>query len=119
MKMDLISLAVIVSLLSVVAMFAAVIYILTYIIGSFSSRAGVMSQKFSLFSMFYFFGSTIFFLMGSDWVSVLARTPIDGRPFFLNIGASALVLAALLHISCGLLTAFLYLRGRHRTRVKV
>jgi len=117
MKMDPFALTVGVSLISAAAMFVAIIYILTYIIGSFSSRSGVMSLKFVLFSLLYFFGSTLLFIVGSDWLSGLARVPVDGVPYFLNIGASALALAALLHICCGFLTSFMYLRGRYRARI--
>lgn len=118
LNMNLSSVNVVVSLSSAVVMIAAIVYILTYIVGSFSSRSGVMSLKFVLCSLFYFFGSTIILLIGSEWVSGLARVPMDGVPYFLNVGAGALSLAALLHIGCGFLTAFMYLRGRYRWRIK-
>lgn len=105
-----------ISILSAALMMVAIIYILTYILGAFSSKSRVMSLKFVLSSLFYFFGSTIFLVVGSEWVSALARVPIDGLPFFLNVGAGALAFAALLHISCGFLAAFMYLRDRYRAR---
>lgn len=51
--------------------------------------------------------------MGVQWLSELAlvRTQ-EGMPFYLNIGASALALTAVLHILCSFLTVLLYLRGR-------
>lgn len=114
--MDLLLINTIVSLLSAIAMFVAIIYILTYILGSFSSKSGTISPKLVLFSLTYFFGSTIFMFMGVEWLSGLSQAYWRQRPesdiFALNIGASALGLNALLHIICGLLTAFLYLRGR-------
>jgi len=109
--MDLLSITVAVSFLSAVMMMAAIIYTLTYILSSFSSKSGVMSPKFVLYSLLYFFGSTIFLFMGVEWLRGLARVT-DGKPFILNIAASALALNALLHILCGFLTALLYLRGR-------
>lgn len=112
--MDPLSFAMVLSLLSVVAMMAAIIYILTYILGSFSLKSRVISQKFVLSSLFYFFGSTIFLFMGVQWLRDLASVPLNGKPFILNIGASALVLNALLHILCGFITAFVYLRDRYR-----
>jgi hypothetical protein len=119
LKMDLLSLTVVVSILSAALMMVAIIYILTYVVGAFSSRSPVMSLKFVLSSLIYFFGSTIFLLIGSEWVSALARVPTDGMPFFLNVGASALAFAALLHVSCGFLAAFMYLRDRFRARPKL
>jgi hypothetical protein len=116
--MDLFTISIGLSLLSAVVMFTAIIYIITYVIGSFSSRSGVMSLKFVLFSLLYFFGSTILLIMGSEWLAELARVPHDGLPYFLNVGAGCLALAALLHICCGSLTALMYLRGKYSVRVK-
>jgi len=115
LTMDLISVATGISLLSAAAMMVAIIYILTYILRSFSSKSGILPAKFVLWSLFYFFGSTIFLFMGSNWLSDLARVPIDGTPFFLNIGASALMLNVILHVFCGSLVALIYLRDRYRT----
>jgi len=111
-KMDVYAVATVISLLSAVLMMTSIIYILTYILGSFSSKSGTMSPRFVLFSLFYFFGSTVFLVMGSGWLSDLARVKIDGIPFYLKIGASALALSAILHVFCGLTTAFLYWRGK-------
>lgn len=94
-------------------MMVAIIYIITYILGSFSSRSGAMSLRFVLFSLSYFFGSTVFIFIGVEWLIDVARVrALEGHSFYLNIGASALALAALLHVICGLLTALLYLRGQ-------
>lgn len=114
--MDPVSLAIALSLLSVVAMMAAIIYILTYILGTFSLKSRVISPKFVFGSLFYFFGSTILLFMGVEWLRNLAGVSMDGRPFILNIGASALVLNSILHILCGLLTSVVYLRDRYRIR---
>ena len=97
---------------SAVTMMAAIIYILTFILGSFSSRSGAMSLKFALFSLLYFFGSTIFLVIGVQWLNDLARIPVNGgTPFFLNMGASVLALNSLLHAFCGFLVAFVYVKG--------
>jgi len=114
--MDLLTLNIIVSLLSATAMFAAIVYILIYILGSFSSKSGTMSPRLVLISLTYFFGSTIVLFIGVEYLSGISQDYWRQNPgvsvFALNIGASALGLNALLHIICGLLTALLYLRGR-------
>lgn len=104
---------VLVSLFSAALMMGAIIYILTYIIGSYSSRSGSMSLKVVFYSLFYFFGSTIPLFMGVEWLTevALSRTQ-GGQSFYLNIGASALALAALLNFICGFLTVFLYVKGQ-------
>ena len=116
--MDLFSISIGLSLLSAVVMFVAIIYIITYVVGSFSSRSGVMSPKFVLFSLLYFFGSTILLLLGSEWLANLARVPQDGLPYYLNVGAGCLAFAALLHICCGFLTALMYLKGKYSVRIR-
>jgi hypothetical protein len=110
---DLISINVVVSLLGAVEMMVAIVYILTYILGTYSSKSGSMSLRFVLQSLLYFWGSTIFLFMGVNWLTdvAISRTQ-GGERFYLNIGASALALAALLNILCGFLTAFLYVRGQ-------
>jgi len=114
--MDLLLINTVISLVSVVVMLAAIIYILTYVLGSFSSKSGTMSLKSMLYSLFYFFGSTIFIFMVIGWLTGLSRTTYIQFPgryaFALNIGASALAMNGILHIFCGFLTAFLYLKGR-------
>ncbi len=114
--MDLLLLNTVISLVSVAVMFAAIIYILTYILGSFSSKSGTMSLRFVLGSLFYFFGSTIFIFIIIEWLTGISRTYYILHPerysFALNIGASALALNCALHIFCGFITALLYLRGR-------
>ena len=113
--MDLIQINVVVSLLCAVMMLAAIIFILTYGIGSFSSKPGEMSLKVVLCGLFYFFGSPIFLFMGVAWLTeqvLLIRTQRPSlSPFTLNIGASALGFAAVLNIFCGFVTAYLYLKG--------
>ena len=111
--MDLISINTVVSLLGAVEMMIAIVYILTYILGTYSSKSGSMSLRFVLQSLLYFWGSTIFLFMGVNWLTdvAISRTQ-GGEGFYLNIGASALALAALLNILCGFLTAFLYVRGQ-------
>lgn len=114
--MNPVSVAVAVSLLSGVVMLAAIIYMLTYILRSFSSKSGILPTRFVLGSLIYFFGSTILLFMGSEWLRDLARVPMDGTPFFLNIGAGSLLLSVILHIFCGLLVALIYLRDKYRAR---
>ncbi|MFQ6127063.1 MAG: hypothetical protein ACE5R6_21005 [Candidatus Heimdallarchaeota archaeon] len=114
--MSVVSVAVVVSLLSGVIMLVAIIYMLTYIVRSFSSKSGILPTNFVLGSLFYFFGSTIFLFIGSEWLSELARVPMDGMPFFLNIGAASLMLCVILHIFCGFLVSLIYLRDKYRAR---
>ncbi len=113
--MDLLLINTVVSLVSAVAMFVAIIYILTYMLGSFSSRSGSMSPRVVVISLAYFFGSTVLLFLGVEWLSGLSREyhlqQLPGQVFYLNVGASALAVNALLHILCGFLTAFLYLKG--------
>lgn len=111
-KMDLLFVNTAVSLLGAVVMMATIIYTITYILGSFSSKSGAMSPKFALCSFFYFFGSTVFLFMGVEWLTDVARVvraPVS-QPYFLSVGAIALGFTALLNLFCGFLTAFLYLR---------
>ncbi|MGD8507186.1 MAG: hypothetical protein PVF15_11070 [Candidatus Bathyarchaeota archaeon] len=94
-------------------MMVAIVYIITYLLGSYSSRSGSMSLRVMAFSLLYFFGSTIFLYIGVEWMSAIARERVqEGASFYLNIGASGLALAAVLHIFCGLLTILLYVRGQ-------
>jgi len=111
--MDPLSINIVVSLSSAVVMMVAIVYILTYILGTFSSKSGSMSLRFVLQSLLYFWGSTIFLFMGVNWLTdvAISRTH-GGEVFYLNIGASALALTALLNILCGFLTVFLYVRGQ-------
>jgi len=119
---------VIVSLSSAILMMAAIVFMLTYVIGTLSSKSGTLSLKVVVGSLVYFFGSTVVLFKGAEWVSQIGRTaaPSGGfSPFQLNIGASALGFTALLHVFCGVLTAFLYLQGqgtltniRRRLRVR-
>lgn len=113
--MDLIQINVVVSLFSAAMMLAAIIFIITYGVGSFSSKPGEISRKIVLLSLFYFFGSPIFLFMGVGWLTeqiLIIRTQQPSlSPFSLNIGASALGFAAVLNVFCGLVTAYLYLKG--------
>jgi hypothetical protein len=113
LTMDLETLNVIVSLLSAAMMLVAIVYIFAYILGSFSSRSGAQSLRVVLFSIAYFFGTTVPIFLGVEWFTQLARERmVSGQAFFLNIGASALALSGLLHVLCGFLTIFLYVRGQ-------
>jgi hypothetical protein len=128
LKMDPWVINVIVSLLSAVLMFGAIIFMLIYVVGTLSSKSGTLSLRIVVGSLLYFFGSTFFLIKGVEWVSEMGRlgTPSGSfSPFQLNIGASALGFTAVLHIFCGILTAFLYLQGqgtlgniRHRLRAR-
>ena len=110
--MDTNELNVVISLLSGTMMLAAIVYIITFMLGSFSSKSGAQSIKVVFFSLLYFFGSTIPLFMGVEWLMEIARERAQGtQAFYLNIGASALALTAFLHISCGLLTIGLYVKG--------
>lgn len=110
--MEISTLNLLASALSAALMVLAVVYILTYILGFFSSTR-VLSPKVVLFSLSYFFGSAILLFKSVEWYYDLAHTRTQvGTSFYLNIGASALGLAAILHILCGSLTVLLYLRGQ-------
>ncbi|UCG44891.1 MAG: hypothetical protein JSV58_05735 [Candidatus Bathyarchaeota archaeon] len=102
-----------VSLFAAALMLIDIVYVLIYIIGSYSSRSGSMSLRAVLLSSLYFFGSAGIIFWGIDWLTkvALARTQ-GGASFFLNIGASALALAGSLNIVCGAITLFLYVRGQ-------
>lgn len=114
-------------ILSTIMMMAAIIYILTYILGTFSSRSvGGMPGKFVAATLLYFFGSASILFVGVEWLSGLSRIDMNGTPYYLNIGASGLALNALLHVSCGVLTALIYIRGQisqrqalHRPRTRI
>jgi hypothetical protein len=111
--MDLASINLVVGILSAVMMMIAIVYILTYMLGSFSSRSGAMSLRFVVLSLLYFFGTTVFLFLGVEWLTDLARLRTqEGLPFYLNISASALALNAVMHIFCGLLAASLYVKGQ-------
>lgn len=115
MNMDLYALNILLSMFSAVMIIAAIVYMLYYLLGSFSSRSGaVESIRIVIFSLFYFFGSAIGLYLGVEWMTRLAYTRTAGGDvaFFLNIGASALALNAVIHFFCGFLTIFLYLRGK-------
>lgn len=110
--MDITEINLIVSLVSGGMMLAAIVYILTYVLGSFSSRSGTQSPRVVVLSVTYFFGTTVPLFLGVEWLTGVARQrTLQGQAFYLNIGASALALNALLHILCGLLAVFLYVRG--------
>lgn len=110
--MDFFEINILIAGLSATLMMAGIVYILYYVLGSFSSKSGAQSMRVFLFSLFYFFGSAIPILMGVEWLTQLARTRAEtGQPFFLNLGAGALGLNALVHFFCGFITILLYLRG--------
>jgi hypothetical protein len=115
--MDLPMINLIISLVSAAAMFFAIVFILVYVLGSFSSRSGTMSVRFVLSSLLYFFGSTAIIFAAIEWLNGLSRDyyiqHLTGADvFYLNIGASALALNAVLNIFCGALTALMYMRGK-------
>jgi len=102
----------IVSWLSGAMMMASIIYTITFILGSFSSKSGAQSLKTVLLSLLYFFGSAIPLFMGVNWLMQIAIERLQGtQSFYLNVGASTFALAALLNIFCGILTVGLYVKG--------
>jgi hypothetical protein len=110
--MDIGQINIIISLLSGAMMLASIVYMITYMLGSFSSKSGAQTIKVVLLSLLYFFGSTIPLFSGVEWLMQVARDRAQGpQAFYLNIGASALALTAFLHICCGLLTTGLYVKG--------
>ncbi len=110
--MDFITLNVLISLLSGAMMMAGIVYMITFMLGSFSSKSGAQSLKTVLLSLIYFFGSTIPLFIGVEWLMQVAIQRLQGaQSFYLNIGASAFALTALLNICCGFLTIGLYVKG--------
>ncbi len=115
--MDLAQINVIISILSVVMMMAAIIYLLTYSLGSFSSKSGSMSLRFVLSSLVYFFGSTVLLFMAVEWLTGIALAQTGQNiGFYLNIGAAALALTAVLNVFSGFITGLLYVRGQMSQR---
>lgn len=111
--MDLLAINILVCTLSGFLMMVAVIYMLTYIVGSIASRSGTVSLRVLLSSLIYSFGSAIFLFTGVDWFYALAHVRLQrGMPFYLYVGTSALGMTLIMHVLCGCLTAFLYLRGK-------
>ena len=111
-RMDIGQINVIINLLSGAMMLGSIIYMITFMLGSFSSKSGAQSIRTVLLSLLYFFGSTIPLFWGVEWSMEIARERALGpQAFYLNIGASGLALAAFLNICCGLLTLGLYLKG--------
>lgn len=115
--MDLLQINIIVSIFSATMMMAAIIYLLTYALGSFSSKSGSMSLRFVLYSLLYFFGSTVLLFMGVEWLTGIAQAQ-TGREmaFYLNIGAAGLALTAVLNTFSGFITGLLYVRGQMSQR---
>jgi hypothetical protein len=110
--MDPTTINILVGTASSVAMFVAIIFMLTYVLGSFSTKSRVMSPKVAGGSLVYFFGSTILLLIGVEWLSDLASVPADGMPFYLRVGASVLALNAALNVFCGFLVVFIFFRNK-------
>jgi hypothetical protein len=111
--MDIGQINIIINLLSGAMMLGSIVYMITFMLGSFSSRSGAQSIKTVLLSLLYFFGSTIPMFYGVEWLMEVARDRAaqGSQAFYLNIGASGLALSAFLNICCGLLTIGLYVKG--------
>jgi len=110
--MDLTQLNIVVSTLSAALMMIAIIYLLTYVLGSFSSKSGSMSLRFVASSFVFFAASSFILFKGVEWFSELARIRTETGAFYLNIGASGLALTALFYIFSGFITVALYLKGQ-------
>lgn len=111
--MDLTQLNIVVSTMSAVLMLIVIIYLLTYVLGSFSSKSGSMSLKFVTSSLVFFSVSSFVLFKGVEWFSELARMRTEtGTAFYLNIGASGLALTAIFYAFSGFITVALYLKGQ-------
>ncbi len=110
--MDIGQINIIINLLSGAMMLGSIVYMITFMLGSFSSKSGAQSIKTVLLSLLYFLGSTVPLFYGVEWLMEVARErALGSQAFYLNIGASGLALAAFLNICCGLLTIGLYVKG--------
>jgi len=110
--MDLNQINVIINLLSGAMMLGSIVYMITFMLGSFSSKSGAQSIRTVLLSLLYFFGSMIPLFWGVEWSMEIARQRAQGQEaFYLNISASGLALAAFLNLCCGVLTIGLYVKG--------
>lgn len=110
--MDPTTINILVGTASSVAMFVAIVFMLTYVVGSFSTKSRLMSPKVAGGSAVYFFGSTILLFFGMQWLNDLASVPADGLPFYLRVGAAVLALNSVLHVFCGLLVVFIFVRNK-------
>jgi hypothetical protein len=110
--MDINQINVIINLLSGAMMLGSIVYMITFMLGSFSSKSGAQSIRTVLLSLLYFFGSMIPLFWGVEWSMEIARQRAQGpEAFYLNISASGLALAAFLNLCCGVLTIGLYVKG--------
>jgi hypothetical protein len=97
---------------------ASIILILTFCLGFFSSTPKILeSTKVTLGSLVYFFGSAALCYVGVNWLIGIAQARYAERlVFYLNIGASAMGITFLLHVSFGFLIVFLFWRT-HRHEI--
>ena len=95
------SIHVVFSLISAVMQMAATILVLSCVVNFFSLKPGG-SLKVVYFSLFYFFGSSIFLFIGASWLSEFSI------PVNFYVGISAFVEAFLVHIVYGSLIAVFY-----------
>lgn len=101
MKMDLVSLQVLVSMLSTVTQMCATVLVLFCVVNYFSLKPEG-SVKIVFVSLFYYFSSVV--------VSFVAASFLMGMSEYMLVGVSALLEASLIHLCYGLLVLVLYLR---------
>lgn len=103
MNMDLVSLHVVSSMLSVVAQMSATIVVLFCVVNFFSLKTG-KSVRIVFVSLFYFFFSVIILFAAALFLK-------DISPYHMLIGVSALMEASLIHLCYGILVLSLYMRS--------
>lgn len=101
--MDLIALHIICGLISTAVQMSATVIVLFCVINFFSFKPGG-SVKFFYLSITYFFSSWVFLIAGALWLKYLTGH------FYLLVGVSALLMAAVIHFFYGALIIALYIR---------
>jgi hypothetical protein len=102
-EMNLLTLHVISGLVSAVSQMAGTVIVLFCVISFFSFKPGG-STRFFYLSLIYYFVSCFIFVEGA-----ILLNDISGLPYIL-MGVSALLMAALINFSYGVLIVILYIR---------
>lgn len=102
-KMDLATLHMFSSLLSVIAQMSATIFVIFCVVNFFSIRPG-SSLRIVLFSLGYFFVSMIVLFVGATLLMSVS-------PSHMLVGVSALIEASLINLCYGIIVSAIYLRS--------
>lgn len=112
MKVDLISLHMFTSMLSVVLQMTATILMIFCVVNLFSLKPA-SSLKGVAIGIFYFFTSVVLLFIGASALMDLSR------PFHFFVGTSALLEACLVHLCYGSLVVALYLKEFQLSKIKL